>query len=58
MLGLVICIGYSSSVLIERGGPAPFHWVNTQDCALFLGSIAITFEGMSLTLPIKVHQLQ
>ncbi len=52
-VGLVACLAWSCTVL-ATDGPAPdVRLFNRHDCFLFLGSVAVAFEGMSLVLPIK-----
>lgn len=52
-VGLVACLVWSCTVL-ATDGPAPgIHMFNRASCFLFLGSVAVAFEGMSLVLPIK-----
>jgi proton-coupled amino acid transporter len=54
-IGLVACIAWSC-VVLARDGPAPdVQLFNPADCFLFLGAVAVSFEGMSLVLPIKVR---
>jgi solute carrier family 36 (proton-coupled amino acid transporter) len=54
-VGLVACIAWSC-VVLAQDGPAPdVQMFNPSDCFLFLGAVAVSFEGMSLVLPIKVR---
>jgi|EP00624_Nannochloropsis_granulata_P005444 proton-coupled amino acid transporter len=51
--GLAACLVWSCTVLATDGPAADIHMFNRNSCFLFLGSVAVAFEGMSLVLPIK-----
>ncbi|GAB5032492.1 amino acid transporter [Nannochloropsis oceanica] len=51
--GLAACLVWSCTVLATDGPAADIHMLNRNSCFLFLGSVAVAFEGMSLVLPIK-----
>ena len=52
-IGLLVCIAWSCTVLADKGPAKDVQMFNKHDCFLFLGSVAVAFEGMSLVLPIK-----
>lgn len=52
-IGLLVCIAWSCTVLGDKGPAKDVQMFNRHDCFLFLGSVAVAFEGMSLVLPIK-----
>jgi len=51
--GLVACLVWSCTVLATNGPAPDIQMFNRDSCFLFLGSVAVAFEGMSLVLPIK-----
>lgn len=55
LVGLFACIAWSCVVLARDGPASDVQLFNHHDCWLFLGAVAVSFEGMSLVLPIKVR---
>lgn len=53
-VGLIVCIAWSCATLARDGLAPGIQMFNKHDCFLFLGAVALGFEGMSLVLPIKV----